>query len=735
VAVKAGAFGLLSLLLLEPTVVRRTVRPGLNDFLVLVDNGGGMAVHGGKDTPGRIAAARDDPASWFGRLAEWFRVETYRFDTGLAKIGKAEDLDLAGLRSDLGGALDTIRQRYARRPLAGILLVTDGNATDRDRLAQVVPGVPVFPVVAGDAPSGADLAVGDVAVTESGFEDAPVTVSVQARAWGMAGRTCRVAVQDAAGKELAAESVPVTRDDQPISARLRFRGALRGITPCAVVVRPEDGDPAAIEITDRNNRREFVVDHGRGDYRILYVAGRPNWEYKFLRRALDRDDEIQLVGLLRLAKREPKFQWRGRAGETSNPLFRGFQGQGEGTGEATYDKPVLIRLGTEDAAELRDGFPRDEESLFPRYDALVLDDLEAGFFSADQQELVEEFVSRRGGAMLMLGGQESFREGDHARTPLGRMLPVALGDAPAGGQGSGPVSLRLSREGWLEPWMRLRLTEADEETRLAGMPPFASLNRTGGVKPGATLLAAGWDSSGAEAPAVATHTYGQGRVGAILVGDVWRWGMEDAAARRDMETWWRQVIRWLVADVPDFVRVATDWAGAETPGTRNIEVRLRDPGWRPLENATVELEVSPAGNGTEDAPAKIFAEPSLEEAGLFTATFACPAPGAWRIRAVARGEDGTELGTAEAGWAWTPAAEEYASLVPDRAALEDLARRTGGRVLTWDGLGAFAREASRMNVPLAETASEPAWHRPWWLLLAVALFSAEWGIRRWKGLA
>jgi uncharacterized membrane protein len=484
----------------------------------------------------------------------------------------------------------------------------------------------------------------------------------------------------------------------------------------------------------RNNEREFVVDMGRGDHRVLYVAGRPNWEYKFLHRAVERDDQIHLTALIRLAKREPKFEWRGRAGETSNPLFRGFRGEaGE---ETAYDKPVLQRLNTRDPAELRDGFPKDRESLFPAYDAIILDDVEAGFFTAEQLNLLESFVSRRGGALLMLGGQESLQLGNYQRTPMERLLPVYLdGDK---GENAAPVSLRLTREGFLEPWVRLRLTEAEEEKRIGHLPAFQSFNRIRSVKPGATVLANAVSESGQESPALVVQTFGEGRAGALMIADVWRWGMEDAGQRKDMETWWRQVIRWLVSDVPGFVQVTTapPAAHADEPASRRIEVRIKNPSWRPEENATVALEVGRPGAKPDDPGiAKLLAEPSLDEPGLFTADFAAPGPGAWQARAVVTGDDGRALGESSAGWAWTPAVEEFASLVPERAGLEELARRTGGKMLTWNGLDGFAHDASRMEVPVAETISTPAWHQPGWFLLVIVLAGAEWGIRRWKGLA
>ena len=128
-----------------------------------------------------------------------------------------------------------------------------------------------------------------------------------------------------------------------------------------------------MEATLANNSRVLVVDRGRGPYRILYVAGRPNWEYKFLNRALAEDEQIQLVGLIRIAKREPKFEFIGRPGESSNPLFRGFGNQSKDEVER-YDQPVLVRLNTRDETELVGGFPKTAEELFG-YHAVMVDDL------------------------------------------------------------------------------------------------------------------------------------------------------------------------------------------------------------------------------------------------------------------------------------------------------------------------------------------------------------------------
>ena len=164
-----------------------------------------------------------------------------------------------------------------------------------------------------------------------------------------------------------------------------------------------------------------------------------------MRRALSEDDEVHLVGLIRVAKREPTFKFLGRSGERTNPLFRGFGNQQDEQAEQ-YDQPVLIRLDTEDQEELRAGFPKAPDELF-RYHAVIIDDVEAAFFSPDQLSLLQHFVSRRGGGLLMLGGKDSFYEGGYQRGAVGEMLPVYL-DRPPEVSTAGGYRLALTREGW-----------------------------------------------------------------------------------------------------------------------------------------------------------------------------------------------------------------------------------------------------------------------------------------------
>ncbi len=331
----------------------------------------------------------------------------------------------------------------------------------------------------------------------------------------------------------------------------------------------------------------IVVDRGQKPFRILCVAGRPDWEYKFLNRALEEDPQVQMVTLMRIAPREPKFDFKGRTGEASNPLFRGFGQTNEET--ARYDQPVMVRLNTKDEFELRGGFPKTAEELF-KYHAVIFDRVEAGFFTQEQLLVMRRFVAERGGGFLRIGGAEAFREGGYSETAIASMLPVYL-DRPAVVQLPSLFKLSLTREGWLQPWTRLRATEADEQKRLEAMPPFEVLNPIRESKPGASVLATVSDPDNHTYPALVVQRFGLGSVASLMVGDFWRWGIKDETMQKDLGKTWRQLVRWLVSDVPS--RVTIEAQPTDDPTQVRLVVKARDEEYKPLDGAVARLTIRP----------------------------------------------------------------------------------------------------------------------------------------------
>ncbi|MBL8828266.1 MAG: hypothetical protein JNM18_14895 [Planctomycetaceae bacterium] len=741
---KAVGIALLAAILLDPLWSTSRARPGENVVLLLVDTSQSTQVKGRDQKTSTASAFRerieDERQPWLVRLKQDFDVRRYTFDSRLEPRTDFAGVEFNGRSSALHASLRSLAERFQGRPVAGIVVMSDGVATDA-RASNTPTNVdsaalpPVFPVLPPQIETAAEVSLARVTATQTSFEDAPVTLLADATSQGFEGEPLVCEVLDEAGKVLHTQEQTPGGRDASATFRFQFRPEREGLSFYRVRVAAKSqldvwkDVSKSREATLANNERLVQVDRGRGPYRILYVGGAPNPEHKFLGRALAEDSQIELLTLMRIARREPKFDFRTRAGESTNPLFRGFDKTTDET--ERYDQPVFVRLGIKDERELRDGFPKNVDQLFG-YHAIILDDVEAELFTTDQMSLIGRFVSERGGGLLMLGGPDGFEKGKFAKTPVADVLPVYLQRTttsyPPPAEG---YRWQLTREGWLEPWMRLRASEADERERLEKMPAtFRSLNHIAGIKPGASILAVAVDPAAKQHPALVVHTYGRGRAAALMIGDMWRWRLKSEPENQDLEKTWRQLIRWLAGDVPGRVSVAHELVADELAPAVRLAIRARDADFQPLDNAAVTLQVTPP----DGKPLAIDAEPSRSEPGVYEASYVPRAPGAYRALAKVVDGAGAELGQVETGWTNDSAADEFRALTPDRAALAELARATQGETIELSELDDFA--ASLAARPVKETVQTlfPLWHTSGVFLLAIACLAGEWGLRRWRGL-
>ncbi len=734
----------LAACLVEPHWISQRAKPGANYLAVVADNSESLTLRDRPETRTRADQLRGwvtgSGAGWLASLEPEFQVRRYQFDARLEATDDFAKLTFDGRASAFGAALRSLGDRFRGQPLAGIIVLTDGNATDLAEGVVDTRGLPpVYPVVLGRPEPPRDLSLASVRVDQTPFEDAPVTIQTEVATPGFAGERIQLRLLDARGLKLVEQTERAPAGNRTLPFRLQWKPAASGLLFCRLEVglagdsaSATAGD-AASEATLANNARWIALDCGSLTRRVLYVAGRPNWEYKFLNRALADDDRLQLVGMIRLARREPKFEFRGRGGEVSNPLFRGFDRKTEET--ERYDQPVLIRLNTRDATELAGGFPKTPEELFA-YHAVVVDDLEAAFFTRDQLSLLRRFVAERGGALLMLGGAESFQAGGYESTPLADVLPVYLERLPDRPPPEN-LKLALTREGWLTPWARLRSQETEEQKRLAELTPLEVLNPVRRVKPGATVLAEVVDRARERHPALVAQRFGLGRVGALLVGDFWRWGMGEESLQADLAKAWRQTVRWLVAEVPEPVEIEAAPLPGHSAGAWQLTVRARDRDFQGMDNADVQVSVRPFAEDTAatNPAVRLAVEPSSRGPGQYETTFVAREPGGYVAETIVRDPTGREVGRAQTGWSVDPAADEWRSLTPNRALLANVARATGGELLEPDRLADLAKRLPRQAAPVSETWSRPLWHQPTLFLFAIGCFVAEWGLRRWRGLA
>ena len=416
----------LNEVVIERSVTARLVQVVMRvgDAPVLFDDSRSMSVseYGDQTRAERFVQAYR--ASGFeDALARTHRVVRFRFGENTARVNGVADLGFDQAQSDIAGAVRAVIGQMAGAELSAVVVFSDGvQQSDAPVQLMELPGdVPVFAVGTGRDDRWRDLAL--VNVSAARVRDDEVAVTARVVVEGMAGEDVRVETR-AGGRVVASSSLAISGEKEEHYVRLKFQPKAEDWRVYRVQTRLAD----TTSVKDRiaaNNARDILVDQRARVFRILYFSGRPNWEGKFLRRALDGDRQLALSSLLRISGPERKFVFQGRDATMANPLFEGFDDQA--LNAPRYDEAVFIRIGVSKSA-LASGYPSDAAELF-RYDLVIWGDIERDFFSLAQLNLTREFVSKRGGSFLMLGGPRAYSEGGWARSSIEPLLPIALGPA------------------------------------------------------------------------------------------------------------------------------------------------------------------------------------------------------------------------------------------------------------------------------------------------------------------
>jgi len=273
--------------------------------------------------------------------------------------------------TSIADSLGIVLREARFSPLAAVVLSSDGADTSGglsvDELAAIAAfGVPVHTVAVGRTAIPEDIEITDITLPDKVLPGSTLSARVSIRHDAPASTQVKVYAGD---DLLALVPVELRADAGITTARVEFEIAEAGHHRIHFSV---DSVPGETEL--RNNSRSTLVEVANQKYRILYFEGEPRWEYKFLRRAIGNDDDLQVVSLLRVSPNK------------------------------------FYRQGIDTPEQLESGFPTTREELFA-YDALIIGSVEAASLSAEQQVLIRDFVSERGGSLLMIAGPNGLGNG------------------------------------------------------------------------------------------------------------------------------------------------------------------------------------------------------------------------------------------------------------------------------------------------------------------------------------
>ena len=628
-------------------------------------------------------------------LSSRFHPEVLQFGERVSAIAPAQ-LAAADRRTELGAALKTVRDRYRGRPVAGIVLLTDGGDNGTvDAAAAAASGVPVYTIGIGLRTAARDREIVSVTAAESVLSDAVVDLAVSAVAHGYGAAPIELRLLEN-GRPVDHRRVKPAGDGVPISEVFHV-SPNRDVPTVYTVEIPSAGD----ELVAENNARSALVPAAGRPRRVLLVQGAPGFEHGFLRRALVADRGLEIDSVVR-------------------------KGRDDSGSETFYVQAAQSR-----ANALLGGFPNTREALF-QYDVVVLANVEADQLLNAQLGLMRDFVAERGGGVLMLGARGFQRQGLRD-TAIEDVLPLELTDRAGSDTLQAAVSpgrnrVQLTPAGEDHPIMQLAADPQANDKKWAEIPPLASVSPLGAARPGASVLAVTGGPGGSPRALVAVQRFGEGRAMVFTGEAAWRWRMLTPSTDQSYERFWRQAIRWLAQNAPDPVSLTLPPAPAPGDGIP-VSVGARDARYAPRGDAQVDVRVT----APDGRVASVRADPVAAQTGRFQAAIQASEPGVYRVAVDARSGSGA-LGTSTATMLVGGVDVEMVDPRLNEDTLERVARASGGAVIAaGDTQGLLAKlDAGAPASVLARR--RDLWHTGWSFALLAGLLAAEWLVRRASGL-
>ena len=698
-AMRALVLALLLLALLDPALLVASAVPQRNVVGVLVDDSRSMQVADmdGGTRADMVRSLLDGANGALARaLSEKFIVRVFRTSGDGGQITNVGDLAFDGSSTRLAPALEGTRQQLAGVPLAGLVLLSDGadngstGTLDETLRSLHARGVSVSTIGVGQERFAKDIEISRVDAPRTVLQGAALIVNVDVAQRGFGGRTVPVVVEDS-GRIVGTHDVTLPPDGDVTTVRVRIPAATPGARLFTVRIAPQPG-----EMVTENNSQTALVAVRDARARILYVEGEPRFEVKFLHMAVDDDRNLQLVTLMRSAK----------------------------------DR--FFRMGIDDSLQLVTGFPRTREELFA-YRGIVLGSIEASAFTLDQLRMIADFVSERGGGLLMLGGRKAFAEGGYALTPLADVLPVALPSAREGKPAFHQVKVSLAPAGAIHPATQIAPSDSASAARWKTMPVVTSVNSITRAKPGATTLLTGSAPEGGDASIVmAFQRYGRGKAIAFPIQDSWLWQMDAAMPVGDQtyKTFWRQTLRWLVSDVPDrlTVDVASDRAGVNEP--LPVAADVMDKGYHGVNGMSATATIIAPSGAEQHIPLGWSGARDGQYQGGLTPT----ERGVYRVQVTARSAADTITSDTAYVSVIDPTVEAFGA-EQHAAVLKRIAEETGGRYYTPAQAADVANDLVYSDSGNTVVQRLDLWDMPIVFVVLIALAGGEWAYRRSRGLA
>jgi hypothetical protein len=633
-------------------------------------------------------------------LADRYRLAIYAVDGNVKRLPEyPSSADLAravqSLTTDgpasqatrIGDALQRAVDDFRGSPPAAVILLSDGVVTQGVPLSDATQnlraaGVPLLAVGLGSAKPPHDIELTDVLVDEVVFVNDVVSFQAQIKATGLDGQPAKVVLRrDGDSKPVAEASIVLPAAGKTISVQLTDWPTKAGEVTYVVEIAPRDE-----ETNKKNNSQTRKVSVRDEKIRVLLAEGYPNYEFRFLKTLLERDRSVQLSTYLQDA--DPEY--------------------------AEQDKTALR------------SFPVNRDDLLA-YDVVIIGDLDPRLLPQSVWQNVRAFVSDKGGGAVFIAGPKFLPGLYRDNADVGALSPVKFDSLPGFSDRAADMNrgftVRPTPLGLQSPAFQLGDSPNETQQIWSKLAPMYWLRPVGELKAGAQVLA-----DGAGKPVICFQYFGAGRVLFHAIDSTWRWrtgGGEPFFAR-----YWVQAIRFLAhgkLGKGRGVELTTDRREYRRGEVAQLRARFLDAQLAPSGEQVVVLF-----NVAGQARRRVTLRRNPTIAGVYEGSLADLTDGQYEVLMVDPQIPGNPPA---ARFSVVAPPGEFARPEMDAGALTAAAETTRGKFYTIADADRLSNDLpAGRRVPVQNLPPIPIWNR-WWLLSAfLSCITAEWILRKRKGM-
>ncbi len=557
--------------------------------------------------------------------------------------------------------------KFATDDVSAGLIISDGahNVGPDPAYALSNSSIPIWTIGVGEVNQTPDLMMRSVNTNKIVYMNESVPVEVSFRAIGAAGRYVTVKLSNSNGKTVIKKRLQIKSDYHEDQVVFNIDVTQPGLVPYNAEISGIES-----ELTEDNNKRNFFLNVMKNKIRILIMAGYPDDDLGDLVRRLKKNQNIEIV----------------QRTSNKNGFYEG--SWLDSTSISSFDVVVLHH------------FPvRENSEKALRKFARILSNLNKPVCYFTGGEINNNKLSE---------------------------LEIIL-----------PFNSRQNRPEYFTsqvyPAKRHAVIHEPEEldyrAKWAKMPPLRYASGIYTLKPDAEVIATiRSGDKGKEEPAIVLFESTKQKSAAILVSNLWKWGMSQRDLDETYDNFLQRLIRWLVLErTTEQVDITIEKNIFSAHEQVDFVVHVLDENFEPLSGCNVLVEV------TEGNQTVLKLSPIESDIGLFNGKIVSLDVGNYVLSAVAEKEK-LIVGKSTERMIIEPFSIELLDVRLNEDLLKTISSSTGGEYAHYTHADSMLSNLSFPMRDVMESHRIEIWGRGWLLLCIICFLALEWTIRIGKGM-